>query len=111
MATNFPGQGDHLGILLKAVNSDPSGLRSAGPGAPREAEAAGLPWKVLGMFFARIQRPVLRQSAGRGGLKVAMWAPTEGREGRLRWLEGQAEARRLSLETLEVDANTMEGGA
>ena len=108
MAANFPGRGDHLGILLKAVNSDPSGLRSAGPGAPREAEAAGRPWKVLGMFFARIQRPVLRQSTGRGGLKVAMWAPTEGR---LRRLEGQAEARRFVLETLEVDANTLEGGA
>lgn len=32
-------------------------------------------------------------------------------EGRLRRLEGQAEATRFGLETLEKDANTMEGGA
>ena len=82
---NFPGQGDHLGILPKSVNSDSSGLTSAGPEAPREAEAAGFPWKALG----DVRPHPAAQGAGRGGLGVARWAPTEGR-GR------EAEARRFA---------------
>lgn len=43
---------------------------------PRRRASRGRCW---GMFFAGIQRPVLRQSAGQRGLRVARWAPTEGR--------------------------------
>ena len=72
---NFPGQGDHLGILLKTVNSDSLGLRSAGTGAPREAEVAGFSCKAL----EDVRPHPAAQGAGRGGLGVARWAPTEGR--------------------------------
>lgn len=63
------------------------------------------------MFFARILRPVLRQSAGRGVWGSPGGLRQKGAGGRLRRLEGQAEARRFGLETLEMDASTTEAGA
>ena len=99
---NFPGQGDHLGILLKTVNSDSSGLRSAGPEAPRGAEAAGFPWKALGDVRPHpAAQGAGRRARGPGGRRVG----SDRREGK----GGRGEA--LRPETLEMDANTTEGGA
>nr|XP_042097290.1 translation initiation factor IF-2-like [Ovis aries] len=91
LAGQFSGAGDHLGILLKTVNSD-----SAGPGAPREAEAAGFPWKALGDVLR--PHPAARPASERGarGLGVARWAPTEGsgREAEAAGRPGRGEALR-----------------
>lgn len=107
LAGQFSGAGGSPGDLVKNREFGLCGPRSSagGRGGGLPVEGAG------GCSSPASSGPSCVRARGAGVWGSPGGFRQKGGEGRLRRLEGQAEARRFGLETLEMDASTTEAGA